>query len=194
MSRKPTVKRLLFPDPVYNRVSVHMLVNRLLKNGKKAVSYRIVYNVLRKLSELNNSQNPVEIWETALLNVQPRVEVKPRRRGGAIQQVPYVIRSVDRAQALAIRWVLGACQKRSGKDMVSKLVSEISDASKKTGLAFRKKEELHKLALSNQMNSRRPETIVQAIMGQEENSSNTNTGNTTTNTKTSTRNTGKSKI
>jgi small subunit ribosomal protein S7 len=168
MTRKGGIKkRVLFPDPVYNQVSVHMLVNRVLKNGKKSVAYRIVYSVLRKLSE-NTDQNPVAIWEKALNNVQPRVEVKPRRRAGSIQQVPYVIRSVDRAQATAIRWILLSCQKRSGKDMVSKLMSEILEASKKSGAAFRKKEELHKTALANQMNSRRPETIVQAIMGEDD--------------------------
>nr|ANB40237.1 ribosomal protein S7 [Koshicola spirodelophila] len=167
MSRKGNFKkRSLFPDPIYNRISVHMLVNRVLKNGKKSIAYRIVYSVLQKLST-TTEQNPVEIWEQALNNVKPRVEVKPRRRAGAIQQVPRIIRSADKAQAVAIRWILGACLKRSGKDMISKLYSEISDAYKKSGMAFRKKEELHKIALANQMNARRPETIVQAIMDTE---------------------------
>nr|YP_003795487.1 ribosomal protein S7 [Floydiella terrestris]ACZ58460.1 ribosomal protein S7 [Floydiella terrestris] len=167
LRKSPIQKRVLLPDPVYNSLSVQMLVNRVLKSGKKSVAYRIVYSVLKKLSESTN-ENPVFVWEKALSNVQPRVEIKPRRRGGAIQQVPYVVHSVDRAQATAIRWVLLACQKRSGKDMITKLLSEILEASKKSGAAFRKKEELHKTALANQMNARKPEKIVKAIMDQDE--------------------------
>jgi small subunit ribosomal protein S7 len=168
MSRKNAPKkRILAVDPVYNRISVHMLVNRVLKNGKKSIAYRIVYNVLRKLSETTD-QTPVDLMENALTNVKPRIEIQPRRRGGAIQQVPKVIRSSEYAQALAIRWILAACQKRAGRDMVTRLNFEISEASKKTGMAFRKKEDLHKTALANQMNARRPDTIVQAIMVQEE--------------------------
>jgi small subunit ribosomal protein S7 len=166
MARKGTPKkRLLLPDPVYNKVSIHMLVNRVLKNGKKSIAYRIVYSVFRKIAE-NTNQSPVEIWEKALNNIKPRVEIQPRRRAGSIQQVPRVVPSAERAQAVAIRWIVNACQKRAGKDMISKLYYEISEASKKSGAAFRKKEELHKMALSNQMNARRPDTIIKAIMEQ----------------------------
>jgi len=166
MARKGAPKkRLLLPDPIYNKVSVHMLVNRILQNGKKSIAYRIVYSVFRKISDTTN-QNPVDIWEKALNNVKPRVEVKPRRRAGSIQQVPRIMPSTERARAIAIRWIVAACQKRAGKDMISKLYSEISDASNKNGIAFRKKEELHKMALSNLMNSRRPDKIVKAISEQ----------------------------
>lgn len=168
MARKGAPKkRLLLPDPIYNKVSVHMLVNRILKNGKKSIAYRIVYSVFRKIHETMN-QNPVEVWEKALNNVKPRVEVKPRRRAGSIQQVPRVMPSAERARAIAIRWIVSACQKKAGKDMISKLFSEISEASNKNGGAFRKKEELHKMALSNLMNSRRPDKIVKAITEQSE--------------------------
>jgi small subunit ribosomal protein S7 len=168
MSRKSSFKkRVLLPDPIYNSISVHMLVNRVLKNGKKSLAYKIVYSVLRKISD-NTNQNPLEIWEKALNNIKPRVEVKPRRRAGSIQQVPAPLNSRERAYAIAIRWILAACRKRSGKNTITKLVSEISEAASKGGMAFRKKEELHKMALTNQMNSRNPEIIVQAIMGQPE--------------------------
>nr|AYQ94956.1 ribosomal protein S7 [Oedogonium angustistomum] len=169
MSRKGCFKkRILLPDPIYNSISVHMLVNRVLKNGKKSLAYKIVYSVLRKISD-NTNQNPLEIWEKALNNVKPRVEVKPRRRAGSIQQVPAPLHSRERAYAIAIRWILAACRKRSGKNTITKLVSEISEAAAKGGMAFRKKEELHKIALTNQMNSRNPEIIVQAIIGQPDN-------------------------
>ena len=169
MSRKGNFKkRLLLPDPIYNSISVHMLVNRVLKNGKKSLAYKIVYSVLRNISD-NTNQNPLEIWEKALNNVKPRVEVKPRRRAGSIQQVPSPLHSRERAYAIAIRWILTACRKRSGKNTITKLVSEITEAAAKGGMAFRKKEELHKTALTNQMNSRNPEIIVQAILGQPEN-------------------------
>nr|AYQ95332.1 ribosomal protein S7 [Uronema sp. CCAP 334/1] len=168
MARKGAPKkRVLLPDPIYNKVSVHMLVNRILKNGKKSIAYRIVYSVFKKISE-NMNLNPVEVWESALNNVKPRVEVKPRRRAGSIQQVPRVMPSTERARAIAIRWIVAACQKRAGKDMISKLFSEITEAANKNGAAFRKKEELHKMALSNLMNSRRPDKIVKAITEQSE--------------------------
>ena len=85
-------KRTLLPDPIYNSVSVHMLINRVLKSGKKSLAYRIVYNSLKEIGEAVG-QNPVEVFETALDNVSPRVEIKPRRRAGAIQLVPRVLRT-----------------------------------------------------------------------------------------------------
>jgi small subunit ribosomal protein S7 len=81
-----------------------MLVNRILKNGKKSLAYRIVYNALREIGDITQ-KNPVEVFETALDNVTPRVEVKPRRRGGAVQMVPRVLRSTDRARANSLRWI-----------------------------------------------------------------------------------------
>nr|YP_010987452.1 ribosomal protein S7 [Hydrocytium acuminatum]WOR09497.1 ribosomal protein S7 [Hydrocytium acuminatum] len=164
MSRNSTPKkRLLCPDPVYQNVSVHMLVNRILKNGKKSLAFRIVYLVLKQIGQ-KTGLNPIEVWETALNNVKPRVEISARRRRGAIQQIPRVLRSQERGKATAIRWILAACSKRSGRSMIYKLENEISEAYQKNGMAFRKKEELHKSALANQMNVRRPEKIVQAIM------------------------------
>lgn len=163
MPRRPIKKkRSISPDPVYNSVSVHMLVNRILKNGKKSLAYRIVYNALREIGDITQ-KNPVEVFETALDNVTPRVEVKPRRRGGAVQMVPRVLRSTDRARANSLRWILEVCRKRTGQSMVSRLKYEIIEAYKKTGLAIKKRDELHKIALNNAMYAKRPQTVLNAI-------------------------------
>ena len=163
MPRHPLKKkRTLLPDPIYNSVSVHMLINRVLKSGKKTIAYRIVYNSLKEIGE-TLGQNPVEVFETALDNVTPRVEIKPRRRAGAIQLVPRVLRTGDRSKATALRWILEGCSKRSGQPMLNKLKNEIMEAYKKTGYATRKKDELHKIAVNNAMYSRKPQVIINAV-------------------------------
>jgi small subunit ribosomal protein S7 len=165
MPRRPiSQKRALLPDPVYNNTTVHMLVNRVLKSGKKSIAYRIVYTALKEIGDVTQ-KNPVEVFETALDNITPRVEVKPRRRAGAIQMVPRVLRAADSAHAKAtsLRWILEACEKRSGQPMVTKLKTEIIEAYKKTGFAIRKKEELHKLAINNAMYARKPQTVINAV-------------------------------
>nr|ALO21224.1 ribosomal protein S7 [Chlamydomonas peterfii] len=165
MPRRPiSQKRALLPDPVYNNTTVHMLVNRVLKSGKKSIAYRIVYTAFKEIGDVT-LKNPVEVFETALDNITPRVEVKPRRRAGAIQMVPRVLRAADNAHAKAtsLRWILEACQKRSGQPMVAKLKTEILEAYKKTGFAIRKKEELHKLAINNAMYARKPQTVINAV-------------------------------
>ena len=163
MPRRPlSKKRTLLPDPIYNSVSVHMLINRVLKSGKKSVAYRIVYNALKEIGD-TTGKSPVEIFETPLNNVTPRVEVKPRRRAGSIQMVPRVLRTSDRSKAGALRWILEGCHKRSGQPMVNRLKNEIIEAYKKTGYAIRKKEELHKLAVNNAMYARKPQTVINAV-------------------------------
>lgn len=165
MPRRPiSQKRALLPDPVYNNTTVHMLVNRVLKSGKKSIAYRIVYTALKEIGDLTQ-KNPVEVFETALDNITPRVEVKPRRRAGAIQMVPRVLRAADSAHAKAtsLRWILEACEKRAGQPMVTKLKTEIIEAYKKTGFAIRKKEELHKLAINNAMYARKPQAVINAV-------------------------------
>ena len=165
MPRRPIKKkRILLPDPIYNSISVHMLVNRVLKSGKKSIAYRIVYSALREIGEMTK-KNPVEIFDEALNNITPRVEVKPRRRAGAVQMVPRVLRTGDYAFATTLRWILESCDKKSGQSMVSKLKNEIIDAYKKTGYSIRKKEELHKIALSNAMYAKKPQTIITALSG-----------------------------
>jgi len=157
-------KRTLLPDPIYNSVSVHMLINRVLKSGKKSLAYRIVYNSLKEIGEAVG-QNPVEVFETALDNVSPRVEIKPRRRAGAIQLVRRVLRTGDRTRSTALRWILESCQKKqgSGQPMLNRLKNEILEAYKKTGYASRKKDELHKLAINNAMYSKKPQIVINAV-------------------------------
>lgn len=163
MPRRPIpAKRALLPDPVYNNVSIHLLVNRVLKKGKKSVAYRIVYDALREVGETLQT-NPVEVFERALSQIIPRVKVKPRRRGGAVQMVPRVLRSSERGKAQAILWILESCNKQSGKVMVTKLKNEIVEAYKKNGYAIRKREELNKLAVNNAMYAKRPQAILNAV-------------------------------
>lgn len=163
MPRRPlNKKRTLLPDPIYNSVTVHMLINRVLKSGKKSVAYRIVYNALKDIGE-SIGQSPVEVFEKALENVTPRVEVKPRRRAGAIQLVPRVLRAGDRSKATALRWILEGCHKRSGQPMLNRLKNEIIEAYKKTGYSIKKKEELHKLAVNNAMYAKKPQTVINAV-------------------------------
>jgi small subunit ribosomal protein S7 len=163
MPRRPlNKKRILLPDPIYNSVSVHMLVNRVLKSGKKSVAYRIVYNSLKEIGD-STRKNPIEVFETALDNVTPRVEVKPKRRAGAIQLVPRVLRAGEQSKATALRWILEGCYKRSGQPMVNRLKNEIIEAFKKTGYAIRKRDELHKVAVSNAMYARKPQTVINAV-------------------------------
>lgn len=166
MARKPLKKRrLLLPDPVYGSISIHMLVNRVMKSGKKSLSYRIVYTALREIGDITK-QNPVEIFEQALENTTPKVEVKPKRRAGTVQMVPRVISSVERGKATALRWLLEVCRKSKGQSMVTRLKSQILEASKKSGLAVRKKDELYKMALSNAMYAKKPQIILNLVGNQ----------------------------
>nr|YP_009364170.1 ribosomal protein S7 [Hydrodictyon reticulatum]YP_009491970.1 ribosomal protein S7 [Pediastrum angulosum]AWI68435.1 ribosomal protein S7 [Pediastrum duplex]AQU64557.1 ribosomal protein S7 [Hydrodictyon reticulatum]AWI68145.1 ribosomal protein S7 [Pediastrum angulosum]AWI68245.1 ribosomal protein S7 [Pediastrum angulosum]AXC47247.1 ribosomal protein S7 [Pediastrum duplex] len=163
MPRRPIKKtRVLLPDPVYNSISVHMLVNRVMKSGKKSLAYKIVYTTLKEIGEVTQ-KNPVEVFDIALENVMPKVEVKPKRRAGSVQMVPKVLSSIERGQANALRWILESCEKKSSKGMVSKLKSEILDAYEQKGNAIKKKEELHKIAANNAMYSNRPQLILNVL-------------------------------
>ena len=163
MPRRPrNQKRTLLPDPIYNNISVHMLINRILKSGKKTVAYQIVYKSFKEIEALTG-KSPVGVFETALDNVTPKVKIKPRRRGGAIQLVPRLLRPTDQPKVTAFKWILEACEKRAGQEMVTKLKNEIIDAYKNQGFAIRKKEEFHKLAVNNAMYARKPQNIINAI-------------------------------
>nr|YP_009184543.1 ribosomal protein S7 [Treubaria triappendiculata]ALO62673.1 ribosomal protein S7 [Treubaria triappendiculata] len=163
MPRRPlNLKRIVLKDSVYQSTSVTMLVNRVLKSGKKSLAYRIVYTALKEIGE-TTKKDPVEVFEKALENIAPKVEVKPRRRAGSVQLVPRVLRSSDRAQATALCWILEVCRKKAGQSMVSKLKYEIIEAYKKTGVTIRKKDELHKIAVNNAMYAKKPQAVLNAV-------------------------------
>ena len=137
------------PDPMYGSLILAKFINRLMRDGKKTTAQRVVYSALDILESKGN--NPIELFEKALDNIGPKVEVKARRIGGAAYQVPTEVRGTRR-QSLAIRWLLEAAEKRSNaeyKTFAEKLAAEIIDASKGEGEAMRKKEVAHRMAEAN---------------------------------------------
>nr|ALO20997.1 ribosomal protein S7 [Microglena monadina] len=155
-------KRTLLPDPVYNNVLVHAIINRILKSGKKTLAYKIVYDGFKNI-EYTTGKNPIEIFETAIDNLTPKVMLKPRRRSGAMQLVPRLVRPTDHPKVLVLKWIIDAAHKRLGEKMVNKLKNEIIDAYKKQGAALKKKDEYHKIAITNAMYARKPQNIINAI-------------------------------
>ncbi len=148
MSRRRTPKkRPISVDPVYESRLLQMVVNHLMKKGKKSIAYRILYDTMKEIGE-TTQQDPVKLIEQAIRNATPLVEVKARRIGGSTYQVPLEV-NPDRGTALAIRWVLISCRNRSGKSMVSKLTNELLEASKNMGNAIRKRDEIHRMAEAN---------------------------------------------
>nr|YP_009667788.1 ribosomal protein S7 [Porella perrottetiana]YP_010704933.1 ribosomal protein S7 [Porella grandiloba]QCW58564.1 ribosomal protein S7 [Porella perrottetiana]WCQ78469.1 ribosomal protein S7 [Porella grandiloba] len=148
MSRKSIAeKKIAKPDPIYRNRLVNMLVNRILRNGKKSLAYRILYGAIENIRR-KTKKNPLFVLRQAIGKVTPNVTVKARRIGGSTYQIPLEIRSTQ-GKALAIRWLLGASRKRSGQDMAVKLSYELIDAAKDNGIAIRKREETHKMAESN---------------------------------------------
>jgi small subunit ribosomal protein S7 len=148
MSRRTSAqKRPVPPDPVHNSRLVSMLVRRLMQSGKKSVALRILYNSF-KVIEQRTGGDPLPVFEQAVRNTTPLVEVKARRVGGATYQVPMEVRS-DRGTALALRWITQYSRQRAGKSMAIKLANELMDASNETGGAVRKREETHRMAEAN---------------------------------------------
>ncbi len=148
MPRKgPAKKRVILPDPVYHNRLVTRFVNRMMLDGKKSLSETIFYRSLDAI-ETKTGRKGIEIFEQAVRNVMPQVEVKPRRVGGATYQVPMEIRA-DRKTSLALRWLVSAARRRNGKTMIDRLTAELTDASNNTGSAVRQREEKHKMADAN---------------------------------------------
>lgn len=148
MPRRGNVpKRDVLPDPVYNSKVVTKVVNQIMLDGKKGTAQGIVYDAFEKMSS-KLGQEPMEIFNQALNNIMPMVEVKARRVGGANYQVPIEIRA-ERRQTLAIRWLVAAARKRSERDMCDKLAGELMDAYNNTGAAVKKKEDTHRMAEAN---------------------------------------------
>jgi small subunit ribosomal protein S7 len=148
MSRRNTPeKREIMPDVRYHSVSVQNFINRVIRNGKKSTATVLVYDAFDLIEE-RTKKNPVEVFDMALKNVSPVVEVKPRRVGGATYQVPMEVPTYRRF-ALASRWILQSAKARSGKSFSEKLAGELMDAANNTGSAIRKREEVHKMAEAN---------------------------------------------
>ena len=140
-------KRDVLPDPLYNSKLVTKLINNVMYDGKKGVAQKIVYDAFT-IVEQKVGQNPLEVFQAALENVMPLLEVKARRVGGSTYQVPMEVRA-DRRQTLGLRWLISNARSRGERGMAQKLAAEIIDAKNSMGGAFKKKEETHRMAEAN---------------------------------------------
>lgn len=148
MSRRGvTPKRTVPPDPVHNSRLVSMMIRRIMKHGKKSIASSLIYDAFQTIAE-RTGNDPIEVFEKAVRNATPLVEVKARRVGGATYQVPMEVRS-DRGISLAMRWIVQYSRARSGRTMAGKLASELMDAANETGSSIKKREETHRMAEAN---------------------------------------------
>ncbi|MBK7382524.1 MAG: 30S ribosomal protein S7 [Flavobacteriales bacterium] len=145
--RKKAVKHTTLPDPKFGDVQVTKFVNNLMYDGKKSKSFDIFYNAIEMVAE-KSGEDGLEIFRKALTNVTPQVEVRSRRVGGANFQIPQQVRE-ERKHSLAMKWLIGYARSRNERSMAQKLANEILAASKEEGAAFKKKEEVHKMAEAN---------------------------------------------
>ncbi|MBN1540515.1 30S ribosomal protein S7 [candidate division KSB1 bacterium] len=145
--RKRATKRRVLPDPVYHSVLVTKFINGMMKDGKKSVAEKSFYQAIDMIGEKSGS-NGIDIFEKAMSNVKPILEVRSRRVGGANYQVPVEVRS-DRQQALAIRWLVQFARDRSEKTMAQKLANELMAAAKSEGASIKKREDTHRMAEAN---------------------------------------------
>ena len=142
-----TIKRDVLADPIYNSKVVTKLINNIMLDGKKGIAQKIVYGAFARVEE-ESGKAALEVFEEAMNNVMPQLEVKARRIGGATYQVPIEVRP-DRRQALALRWLTLYSRQRSEKTMEERLANEILDAANNTGASVKKKEDMHKMAEAN---------------------------------------------
>ncbi|MBR3645664.1 MAG: 30S ribosomal protein S7 [Lachnospiraceae bacterium] len=142
-----TQKREVLADPMYNSVIVTKLVNNIMLDGKKGVAQKIVYGAFNRVAE-TTGKDALEVFEEAMNNVMPVLEVKARRIGGATYQVPIEVRA-ERRQALGLRWLTFFARKRSERTMEERLANELMDAANNTGAAVKRKEEMHRMAEAN---------------------------------------------
>lgn len=150
MRSKKAPKRLLPLDPIYGSRLVSRFINKVLSDGKRSIAQKLVYQALEEIKE-QSKQDPVVVFEKAIANVSPKMEVRPRRIGGASYQIPVEVRG-DRREALAIRWILAGARSKSNKEFHSfsqKLAAELMDASNSIGLAIKKKDDVQKVANAN---------------------------------------------
>jgi len=148
MSRKKKApKRIFYPDSKYSSLTLAKFINFVMYDGRKSTSEKIIYDALDKIKSKTND-NPIKIFDEAVANIRPNLEVRSRRVGGATYQVPQEVKS-NRGQTLALRWLLEATRKRKNKSMSDKLFNELMDASQKKGSAIKKREDTHRMAESN---------------------------------------------
>ncbi|MCW8888945.1 MAG: 30S ribosomal protein S7 [Gammaproteobacteria bacterium] len=146
--RNVAAKREILPDPKFGNRTLSKFMNIVMQSGKKSVAEKIVYGALDQVAEKNKSGEPLDVFEKALENIRPMVEVKSRRVGGATYQVPVEVRG-DRGMALAMRWLVDAARKRGEKTMGLRLAGEILDANESKGTAVKKREDTHRMAEAN---------------------------------------------
>ncbi len=147
MRRGKPEERVIPPDIRYNSVNMQTMILHIMKRGKKSLAVHLMYDAMDLVKE-RTKKSPLDVFDTALRNVSPVMEVRPRRVGGATYQVPMEV-PVERRTTLAIRWILAAARDRSGKSFPDKLASELVDAFNETGAAIRKRDEAHKMAEAN---------------------------------------------
>jgi small subunit ribosomal protein S7 len=145
--RKQAIKREILPDPKFGNKTLSKFINTVMLDGKKSVAEKIVYGALDRVSEKSKVE-PIDLFEKALNNIRPMVEVKSRRVGGANYQVPVEVRA-SRSMALAMRWLVDASRKRGEKSMPQRLAGELLDAAENRGAAVKKREDTHRMAEAN---------------------------------------------
>lgn len=148
MRKSKPKKRYLQPDPIFNDEIVTLFVNNLMYDGKKSIAYKIFYDACAMVDGKVEDTNGYELWKKALANVTPSVEVRSKRIGGSNFQIPTEVRPA-RKMSLGMKWLIVATRKRNGKSMAEKLAQEILAASKGEGAAFKKKEDVHRMAEAN---------------------------------------------
>lgn len=147
MSRKKEGKKIIKPDPIYSNIIVAKFINQVMRRGKKMLARRIVYQAFDIMKE-KTKKDPLEIFDQALKNASPLLEVKSKRIGGATYQVPREVKG-ERRLTLAMRWIIQAAKSRKGKTMNKKLAEEMIEAAQNTGWAVKKKENTHRMAEAN---------------------------------------------
>ena len=148
MSRKSSApKRIFYPDPKYGSSVLAKFINFLMYDGKKTTAEKIIYSALDRIKE-KTKEDPIKVFNDAVNNIRPNLEVRSRRVGGATYQVPVEVK-MKRSQTLALRWLLEATRKRKNKSMSDKLINELMDAYQKKGSAIKKREDTHRMAESN---------------------------------------------
>ena len=148
--RGPVPKREIPPDPKYGSVLVAKFINNIMRDGKKSVARRILYEAMERLREKSGGEDPIKILEAAVEKVKPLLETRPRRVGGATYQVPVEVRP-ERQVSLAIKWIIQAARERSERTMVERLAAEIWDAYNEKGGAIKKRDDTHRMAESNRV-------------------------------------------